>query len=284
MTKMLRFVFFAASLGCGADLSTQFTRSSAEFCAELSQAAYFPQTDSSVAKFGMPCVKFLKDTTTNTRGFILADSGAIVVCMKGTNDLRSALVDAAAFQIGYPYKGALCKFFEFLLFFLGKEKVHIGFIGAYATVRDNVISTVSDLLKAKKRNVFVTGHSLGAALATLAAYDIAAACRVDACLYTFGGPRVGNPLFAKNFNAKVKSAYRIKNFDDVVGCVPLEKLELKGKKLEYRHVGALEQLDTNGQIVPDEICPSKERILEEIASHSPIANHDIVNYIKQLKL
>jgi hypothetical protein len=283
MKKVLWFIFIVAAQGFGADLSARFSRSSAVFCAELSQAAYFPQTDSSVAKFGMPCIKFLKDTVTNTRGFILADTGAIVVCMKGTNDLRSALVDAAFFQAGYFYKGALCKFFEFLLFFLDKEKIHAGFMGTYATVRHDVVSTVSDLLKAKKREVFVTGHSLGAALATLAAYDIASTCRVDACLYTFGSPRVGNPLFAKNFNTKVKNAYRVKNFDDVVGCVPLEKLELKGKKLEYRHAGALEQLDTNGQIVPDEICPSKERIIEELSSQSPIANHDIADYIQKLE-
>jgi predicted lipase len=205
------------------------------------------------------------------------------VCMKGTNDLRSALVDAAFLQAGYPYRGFMCRFFEFLLFFIDKEKVHAGFITAYAAVRDDLVSTVSSLLKQKKqRQVFVTGHSLGAALATLAAYDITSACRTDACLYTFGSPRVGNPVFEKNFNAKVKNAFRVKNFDDVVGCVPLETLQYKNHTLEYRHVGTLEQLDTNGQFIATEICPSKDRILEELATQSPLTSHEITRYIEQL--
>ncbi len=49
-----------------------------------------------------------------------------------------------------------------------------------------------------------TGHSLGGALATLAAYDIAVAVRnsnLDAhlCVYTFGQPRVGNHTFANEY-------------------------------------------------------------------------------------
>ena len=57
--------------------------------------------------------------------------------------------------------------------------------------------------------VRITGHSLGGALATLAAYDIAAAaekqctCRVHTTVYTFGAPRVGNHAFAKEYRAKV---------------------------------------------------------------------------------
>jgi predicted lipase len=278
----LRLIFVVVVLACGADLSTQFSRASALVCAKLSQAAYSPQIDSSVARFDIPLVKFVMDSETNTRGFILADSGTIVVCMKGTNDLKSALVDAAFFQAGYPYKGFMKKFFEFLLFFIGKEKVHAGFLAAYATVRQDVVSTVSVLLKQKKREVFVTGHSLGAALATLAAYDISSTCRVDAGLYTFGSPRVGNPLFAKNFNARVTRAYRVKNGDDAVGCVPFEELAYKNHSLHYSHVGVLEQLDTNGQIIETEICPSKDRILEELVTRSPLSSHDIVRYIEQL--
>ncbi len=52
------------------------------------------------------------------------------------------------------------------------------------------------------------GHSLGGALATLAAYDIQAACdcpeKLDLSCYTFGAPRTGNHAFAHEFNEKAR--------------------------------------------------------------------------------
>ena len=53
------------------------------------------------------------------------------------------------------------------------------------------------------------GHSLGGALATLAAYDIQAACdcrdKLDLSCYTFGAPRTGNHAFVHDYNDKVAS-------------------------------------------------------------------------------
>ena len=64
--------------------------------------------------------------------------------------------------------------------------------------------------------VYVTGHSLGGALATLAAYDIQAAiCSlpVKATLssFTFGSPRTGNHAFARASNAMVMDQWAIIN-------------------------------------------------------------------------
>ena len=58
----------------------------------------------------------------------------------------------------------------------------------------------------------MTGHSLGGALAKLAAYDIAVAARdlpikVHVANYTFGAPRVGNHAFAEDFNAVVPDSW-----------------------------------------------------------------------------
>lgn len=81
------------------------------------------------------------------------------------------------------------------------------------------------------RTIWFTGHSLGAALATLAA-DRYGNVRG---LYTFGSPRVGDEPFKNDFYI---NTYRIVNNNDIVARVPPEGL--------YRHVGNLKYIDENG--------------------------------------
>ncbi|XP_014515445.1 phospholipase A(1) DAD1, chloroplastic [Vigna radiata var. radiata] len=68
----------------------------------------------------------------------------------------------------------------------------------------------------------LTGHSLGAALAILSAYDITTTFQ-NAPMVTvisFGGPRVGNDSFRKQLEQKGIKILRIVNSDDVVTKVP----------------------------------------------------------------
>ena len=66
----------------------------------------------------------------------------------------------------------------------------------------------------------VTGHSLGGALATLAAFDLTQQFRVDTTVYTFGQPRVGNRAFATEYNATVIKHFSVANGHDPVARVP----------------------------------------------------------------
>jgi hypothetical protein len=92
----------------------------------------------------------------------------------------------------------------------------------------NFIQDLAALIPASA-SVTVAGHSLGAAVATLLAFDLAANTRLLPTLYTLASPRVGDLTFSHFFNHIVPNAYRIANRLDVVPKVP--------PPLMYFHVG-----------------------------------------------
>lgn len=76
-------------------------------------------------------------------------------------------------------------------------EVHAGFAGAYAELRDEATKAFDSLACDE---VAFTGHSLGAAVATIAAMDARLHGRSVRKVYTFGSPLVGNIAFANTFN------------------------------------------------------------------------------------
>jgi len=95
-----------------------------------------------------------------------------------------------------------------------KVKVHPGFWKAFKAVEKDLTTTLNDE-KYAKMPLYITGHSLGGALATVATYSLASD-RIAAC-YTFGGPRVGNLQFGQRIKPPI---YRIINASDIVPRVP----------------------------------------------------------------
>lgn len=98
--------------------------------------------------------------------------------------------------------------------------VHTGFLASWAEVKSRVLTAV-DAAKAANPTykVVVTGHSLGAAVATLAvAYIRKAGHAAD--LYTYGSPRVGNSVFVQFVTNQAGAEYRITHTDDPVPRLP----------------------------------------------------------------
>jgi hypothetical protein len=111
-------------------------------------------------------------------------------------------------------------------------KVHRGF----KTALDEVWGDLFPHLAALQRRgckIWMTGHSLGAALATLAADRFGEAQGV----YTFGSPRVGNRQFMENYSIR---CYRFVNGDDIVSRVPPAGLYVHvGEPIFIEHEGAI---------------------------------------------
>lgn len=104
-----------------------------------------------------------------------------------------------------------------------------GFYKAYNSIKPELFDNLVNLVdKYNTRRILITGHSLGAALATIMAYDIATMFPTYELSYVinFGSPRVGNTAFAKSFNGYSSSFthYRITHYYDIVPHVPEEFL------------------------------------------------------------
>lgn len=77
-------------------------------------------------------------------------------------------------------------------------QVHQGFMAAYNSVADLIISNVqSQLAENPPYSLVSVGHSLGGALSSLGGVSLAANFpNVPLKVYTFGQPRTGNPAYA----------------------------------------------------------------------------------------
>lgn len=110
--------------------------------------------------------------------------------------------------------------------------VENGFLSLYVSKTGNCPS-LQDMVREEVKKVIqsygdeplsltITGHSLGAALAILSAYDITTTFE-NAPLVTvisFGGPRVGNGKFRSQLEKSGARVLRIVNSDDVITKVP----------------------------------------------------------------
>lgn len=98
--------------------------------------------------------------------------------------------------------------------------VHTGFQNAWIEIGASVKAAIASAAKANPGYKIVsTGHSLGGAVATLAAaYLRADGNAVD--LYTYGSPRVGNEAFANFVSAQAGAEWRVTHGDDPVPRLP----------------------------------------------------------------
>lgn len=163
-------------------------------------------------------------------GFILESPQYIIIAFRGTSSTTNWISDMIASQRRFKYIKEDCL-------------THRGFTDIYSSARKQIMSTLNQLSPIKE--LFVTGHSLGAALATLCAVDVAANTSFNSPnLYTYGSPRVGDPDFKKAFTKYVHNSHRITNTFDVVTLAPptIYKLPRSEKKYYYNHVPTISTL------------------------------------------
>jgi len=138
--------------------------------------------------------------------------------------------------------------------------VHKGFWDALSGVWSDLANRLGQLQNqaGAARTLWFTGHSLGAAMATLAADRTINELHLQvAGLYTFGSPHVGDDSFRSRFYSEGlgDKTFRFRNNRDIVTTVP--------PKFLYPHVGTLKYLDGSGQLqdIDDAQLPGPPNVL-----------------------
>lgn len=146
-------------------------------------------------------------------------------------------------------------------FRVGESNTHEGFQAAFDAVSlpkggipGPVAAAINQTASAPDIPLFITGHSLGAALAILAADAALKAGVTPRGVYGFGTPRVGGATFADRYNASLgERTYRMVHGRDLVTRVPMSFLK-------YRHVGRVLACDPGGKFAAGNLAaaPSDE--------------------------
>ncbi|MBF0502706.1 MAG: lipase family protein [Candidatus Riflebacteria bacterium] len=105
-------------------------------------------------------------------------------------------------------------------------QVHCGFSEALNTVWDDLQKVLSDWKVGESSKIWITGHSLGAAIAELAGARLSLTLPENSIrsLYTFGKPKVGDARFSEFVDGKLAGrAFFIANNRDIVPRIPPEK-------------------------------------------------------------
>jgi triacylglycerol lipase len=211
---------------------------------------------------GFEWVDGFVDPDTDTQAFMVKAREYAVLAFRGTeiSKRKDVKTDIAATRVS-----------------IIEGRVHTGFIQAYKSIEKQIEASIK---KVQDLPLYITGHSLGAALATIATQylernhiirDQIAAC------YTFGSPRVGNDEFDREFRSAI---YRVVNTTDIVTIIPL-------LAMGYIHIGDVRFLERKEGLYRRGV-PLFQRILFFLAGtfrlFGPwVGDHAIVNYRDKLR-
>lgn len=172
-------------------------------------------------------------------GFIAQSADRIVIAFRGTKTGPEWLSDFRYNQVSWPYTSA-------------SGSVHSGFVSIYDSCREQILAALRTLPTTS--SLLITGHSLGAALATYCALDLAVNTpHSQPILYTFGSPRAGSWLFARAHQKAVSHSMRIVVDGDIVPTQPLPVLltTLPLPLILYSHIGQQIPLEVEGDNIKE---------------------------------
>ena len=162
----------------------------------LSLLAYsgWPDIERFLGKWRFPDPRLLSKG--QTQGFVVRQDDAVFVSFRGTEPLSLA---QWVEDVSYASRSLLPNL---------PGLVHGGFAGLFDNIKDSMWNAVEEVSGGNATRLFITGHSMGGALAVLAAaelqFNVERKKSDVTAVYTFGQPRVGDPEFSAAYDAALK--------------------------------------------------------------------------------
>jgi pimeloyl-ACP methyl ester carboxylesterase len=207
----------------------------------------------------------IADRGTDTQVLIQQMPEQTVVAFRGSSSVRDWITNAQFVRRDYFGAG-----------------VHAGFAKAF----EGVLDALLDAIEKFRRPFWITGHSLGGAVAQLAAWRLPAAYSVpvERC-YTYGQPRLGDARFRSRYNeAGPKESYRLINGADIIPRIP-------GVLMGFRHAGEPRYLFPFTKrllgrmalplLLASDLLDMGETVLSQ-RRFAPLSEHSIQRYIAML--
>jgi pimeloyl-ACP methyl ester carboxylesterase len=199
----------------------------AQFLAHASDLAYFNEAEGAPKfkdELGLDARLF---SVGNTQAYLATNGDHIVVAFRGTESpttidgLKDWLLTDANNLLIVP-EGRLGT--DLAAAGVG-ARFHQGFVNAIADIWDPLFAALDAERKKQDRPIWLTGHSLGGALALLAAWLLRRKFVAVHQVYTFGGPMIGNreaiAALDKEYAGKI---FRFVNAPDPVPMLPTMSL------------------------------------------------------------
>lgn len=238
--------------------------------------------------WGRPEVRFYADVEMDSQACLLIYDAGLLLAFRGTESLTDWRTNLTITQES-----------------IGVAQVHRGFWRAAQSLREKrpkLYSAREEYLAARQpaartlgeelaaataagRPVFLCGHSLGGAMAVVAAHGWRQAGGplhggVLPAVYTFGQPRAGADSFATALRAPTApGVYQHVNDRDIVPRVP-------PRKLGYEHIALSHVYDGDGRLLEGDAADKKRAEINDFSSvlnpfRAPegVADHDMGNYV-----
>ncbi|MDB9528634.1 lipase family protein [Oscillatoria sp. CS-180] len=227
--------------------------------------------------------KYLLNRVTDTQAFIFRKNQHIVLVFRGSQQ-------SADWGTNFKFRMK-----QFAITYAQQDdaiptgEVHRGFQDAWQSVEKRVLYRLKKWWTPETQ-FWITGHSLGGALAALAATSLEYQGFPIAGLYTFGQPRVGDWSFTRQVNTHMGDRmFRYVNNNDVVPLIPPQVNPLNPGRL-YGHMGIFRYFDRRGKLHDNSYLSQRwlDRLLGFIAGLGQpgadiVADHKMEFYVRYLQ-
>lgn len=266
---------------CAAGRVSGFNAPYAQCMLGIANASYYTGRTLSVAfqSIGIATSQYqlMTDSSLDTQGLVIAHpkANAVTIAFRGTIlDLKNGELDIDAVLEDYSAKISNAHSSQ-----TANWKVANGFASAYLSLQSQLRANLQTALGqvGSKPTLHITGHSLGAAMAAIAASEVILSNFTDLVgtvkVILFAPPRAGNVAFATDLGGLIPHWWGVQNYFDQIPHLPPQDAG-------YQHTTEIIIVGPNGGNIIS-VSPSQDSWHLNITA-DPISFHETSHYMNQL--